>query len=134
MRRYARASLILLAIYVLVISMILGCGLTSRLLLYPPTGPLADTRGAERFVLPSSHGEFEVWRGRSASVSGEPEAFVLRFYGNADRADHWAADEARALPFAGELPVRVIFFAHLQLSAVSFQPSTLRRDDRRSHG
>jgi len=103
MKRYARASLILLAIYLLVISMILGCGLTSRLLLYPPTGPLADTRGAERFVLPSSHGEFEVWRARSASVSGEPEAFVLRFFGNADRADHWVADEARALPFAGEL-------------------------------
>jgi pimeloyl-ACP methyl ester carboxylesterase len=102
-RKYARASIAIVVLYSLVVSMILGCGLTDRLLLYPQTGALPDTRGASRMTVPCSSGEVEVWRARSARVTGEPEAYVLRFYGNADRADLWAGDEARGLPFAGEL-------------------------------
>jgi len=103
MKKLTRVSVFVVVLYAIVVSMMLGCGLTSRLLLYPPTGALPDTRGATRMTLPSAHGDIEVWRARSARVTYEPEAYVLRFYGNADRADNWAGDEARALPFAGEL-------------------------------
>lgn len=38
----------------------------------------------------------EIWTARSrlAQQRGQPEIYVLRFYGNADRADRWVADEA----------------------------------------
>lgn len=78
-----------------------GCGLTDRLLLFPPTGALADTQGATRMTLPSDHGDIEVWRAQSHN--GEPEAFVLRFYGNADRADNWVGSEVHGLPFPAEM-------------------------------
>jgi len=88
----------------IVIVAVLGCGVTDRLLLFPQTGALADTQGAVRFALPSNAGEIEVWRASSPRAVGhEPDVFVLRFYGNADRADAWAGSEARGLPFAAEL-------------------------------
>jgi pimeloyl-ACP methyl ester carboxylesterase len=100
-RRLARASIALVAIYAIAISLIMGCGLTSRLLLYPQTGALPNTNGAVRFTVPSREGDIEIWRARSSDA--EPKAFVLRFYGNADRADNWVGGEARGLPFAAEL-------------------------------
>jgi pimeloyl-ACP methyl ester carboxylesterase len=100
-KRLARTSSIAVAMYAVAVLMILGCGLTDRLLLFPQTGAVPDTAGAVRVTLPSPHGDIEVWRARSSDA--EPEAFVLRFYGNADRADYWAGSEARGLPFAGEL-------------------------------
>src|SRR5262245_45034253 len=96
-----RLALGLFATYAIIVSLIMGCGLTDRLLLYPPTGALPNTNGAVRFTLPSKEGDIEVWRARSSDA--EPEAFVLRFYGNADRADLWVGGEARGLPFAAEM-------------------------------
>lgn len=96
-----RVAVGVFASYAVAVSLIMGCGLTSRLLLYPPTGALADTNGAARFTVPSREGEIEVWRARSSDA--EPEAFVLRFYGNADRADNWVGGEARGLPFPAEM-------------------------------
>lgn len=102
MKRIVRAAVGLSVLFALLVTVVLGCGLTDRLLLFPPKGPLADTGGAERTTLPSSQGEFEVWRVRS-QPGVEPAVFVLRFYGNADRADLWVAGEARGLPFAAEM-------------------------------
>lgn len=99
-RRWFRGALALAALYALVVLMVLGCGLTDRLLLFPQSGALADTGGATRLALPGKDGEVEVWRARSG---GEPAAYVLRFYGNADRADRWAGAEAKGLPFPAEL-------------------------------
>src|SRR5207253_10270818 len=41
-------------------------------------------------------GDLEIWTARSALAEqrGQPEIYVLRFYGNADRADRWVAAEA----------------------------------------
>jgi uncharacterized protein len=65
--------------------------LGDRLILFPQGGVVA-ARGASRILLPQPSGVLEVWKARSAAT--EPAAFVLRFYGNADRADRWVADEA----------------------------------------
>lgn len=101
-RRPLRVALALIACYALVIAGVVGCRLADRLLLYPPGGAV-DPGGATRLALPTTDGELEVFRARSRKGPQEPEAYVLRFYGNADRADRWAAEEAASLPFDGEL-------------------------------
>jgi pimeloyl-ACP methyl ester carboxylesterase len=65
------------------------------LILFPTTAPI-ETRGAVRKLIPFQKGELELWTARSqiAQRSGRPEIYVLRFYGNADRADPWVAAEA----------------------------------------
>ena len=49
---------------------------------------------AERF--PFENGDLEIWtaQSKSARQQGRAEVFILRFYGNADRADRWPAMEA----------------------------------------
>ncbi len=100
-RRALRGGVTALSLYALVLVALLGCGLTDRLLLHPPSAPASATPGATRLAIESATGEIEVWRARSPL--GEPRAFVLRFYGNADRADFHVASEASSLPFAAEL-------------------------------
>lgn len=89
---------IVLFLYVALVASIVGCGLTDRLLLWPQSGAV-DTGGATRLALPMRSGELEVWRARR----GTPRAYVLRFYGNADRADGWVASEVSSLPFDVEM-------------------------------
>lgn len=69
--------------------------LPDRLVLFPTTYPL-DAGRAERKSVPFQGGQLEVWTARSvqAHQRGEPEIYILRFYGNADRADRWVAAEA----------------------------------------
>jgi pimeloyl-ACP methyl ester carboxylesterase len=70
-------------------------GLADQLILFPTTAPL-HTHGAVRKALPFQNGELEIWTARSHLVQSQrrPEIYVLRFYGNADRADAWVAAEA----------------------------------------
>lgn len=100
--RVVRALVAVMALAVAPTALVLGCGVADRLLLFPPTGPLADVHGASRATLSSERGEIEVWRAR-AQPGVAPIAYVLRFYGNADRADRWVGVEARGLPFAAEV-------------------------------
>jgi uncharacterized protein len=81
-----------LVLYVVVIAL---APLPDRLVLFPTTNRI-DAGGAFRKTVPFQNGELEVWSARSrlAQQRGEPEVFVLRFYGNADRADRWVALEA----------------------------------------
>src|SRR5437667_11097675 len=76
---------------------ILSAHLPDRLILFPTTGPV-DAHGATRRILSFQRGELEVWTARSrlARQNDGPEVYVLRFYGNADRADRWVAAEAEA--------------------------------------
>ena len=76
---------------------ILFAHLPDRLILFPTTGPV-DAHGATRRILSFQRGELEVWTARSrlARQNDGPEIYVLRFYGNADRADRWVAAEAEA--------------------------------------
>jgi uncharacterized protein len=84
----------------LVISVaIIGLGhIGDRLILWPTTMP-EDRHGATQLMIPFEDGELEILRA-TASRSA-PEAYVLRFYGNADRAERWVTDEAAALADRG---------------------------------
>jgi fermentation-respiration switch protein FrsA (DUF1100 family) len=85
----------LLAIGVLYFAMIFFGHLPDHLILFPTTAPM-DADGAVRKMLPFQNGQLEVWTARSrlAQEKDGADIYVLRFYGNADRADRWAAAEA----------------------------------------
>ncbi|HXO93821.1 MAG TPA: alpha/beta fold hydrolase [Candidatus Acidoferrum sp.] len=69
--------------------------LPDHLILFPTTAPI-DAGAAVRKTVPFEKGELEIWtaRSQSAQQQGRADVFILRFYGNADRADRWAAMEA----------------------------------------
>ncbi len=92
-----RKGAIALVVVGLYISVTLFGGLPDRLILFPTTAPI-DAYGAVRKLLPFQNGELELWMARSrlAQQNGRAEIYVLRFYGNADRADRWVAAEAEA--------------------------------------
>jgi pimeloyl-ACP methyl ester carboxylesterase len=84
------------AIYlVLYLALISATPLLDRLVLFPTTFRI-DAGSAVRKPIPFEDGELEIWTARSrlAQQRGQPEVYVLRFYGNADRADRWVAEEA----------------------------------------
>ena len=83
-----------------------------KIILYPSREPLGSI-GAARRTIPFQNGELEIFVGRSAAhaAGASPDLYVLRFYGNADRADPNVGLEARewtAAPsvetWGGELP------------------------------
>ena len=69
--------------------------LPDHLILFPTRGAV-DTGGALRKTIPFENGELEIWTAQSRRTREQRRAdiFILRFYGNADRADRWAALEA----------------------------------------
>src|SRR4051794_5601497 len=69
--------------------------LPDHFILFPSTNRI-DPHGAVRKTLSFEKGELELWTAKSkvAQQNGAPEAYVLRFYGNADRAERWVAAEA----------------------------------------
>jgi hypothetical protein len=85
----------LLIIGILYLAVIFFGHLPDHLILFPTTAPI-DANGAVRKMLPFQSGQLEVWTAKSrlAQQKGRANIYVLRFYGNADRADRWAAAEA----------------------------------------
>jgi pimeloyl-ACP methyl ester carboxylesterase len=78
--------------------------ITNRLLLFP-TRDDRGLAGAERVMIDDAGGGIETIRAKSPGATLEPtRAIVLRFYGNADRADGWPASEALGF---GAWPVEV---------------------------
>jgi pimeloyl-ACP methyl ester carboxylesterase len=69
--------------------------LPDHLILFPTRTPISAS-GAVRKTIPFQNGQLEVWiaQSRLARAKGNPEVYVLRFYGNADRAERWPAAEA----------------------------------------
>jgi uncharacterized protein len=69
--------------------------LPDHLILFPTTTPI-NSGGAVRKTIPFDNGQLEVWiaQSRLARSKGNAEVYVLRFYGNADRAERWPATEA----------------------------------------
>jgi pimeloyl-ACP methyl ester carboxylesterase len=69
--------------------------LPDHLILFPTRAPI-DAGSAGRKTVPFENGELEVWtaKSRRAQEQGSADVLILRFYGNADRADRWAAAEA----------------------------------------
>src|SRR3982751_5892044 len=90
--RVFRFLLVLAAIYIAVIAF---GNLADRLILMPTTAPL-NAGSATRAFVPFENGQLEIWTAQSqlAQQSRRVDAYVLRFYGNADRADRWVAQEA----------------------------------------
>ena len=80
---------------VLYVAVIAFAPLPDLLVLFPTTNRI-DAGAAVRKTIPFQNGELEVWTARSAMarLRDQPEVFVLRSYGNADRADRWVALEA----------------------------------------
>ena len=65
-----------------------------RLALFPTTAAI-PAGGATRKTIPFAGGDLEIWTAASrAARAGEPASYLLRFYGNADRAERWVAQEA----------------------------------------
>jgi uncharacterized protein len=63
-------------------------GCADRLLLHPSNDPI-PVEGATRLDVPAGGGTVEVWTMRTSACRGrEPQAFVLQFIGNADRAEN----------------------------------------------
>lgn len=69
--------------------------LQDHLILFPTKAPI-DAGGAVRRTIPFEDGDLEIWTAQSQSArqQGRADVFILRFYGNADRADRWPAIEA----------------------------------------
>jgi uncharacterized protein len=69
--------------------------LPDHLILFPTTAPI-NPGGAIRKAVPFQNGELEIWtaQSRRAREQGKADIYVLRFYGNADRAERWPAEEA----------------------------------------
>jgi uncharacterized protein len=84
-----------LVIAVLYFAVITLAPLPYRLVLFPTTDRI-DAGAAVRKPIPFDGGELEIWTAASklAQERGTPQIYVLRFYGNADRADRWVATEA----------------------------------------
>jgi pimeloyl-ACP methyl ester carboxylesterase len=94
-RKNLRSARLLLAIGVVYFAVVLFGRLPDHLILFPTTAPI-DGGGAVRKMLPFQNGELEIWTATShrAQEKGAADIYVLRFYGNADRADRWVADKA----------------------------------------
>ncbi len=92
MKRKSIWALTLLVVYCAVIAI---APLPDRLILFPTTARIGAA-GATRKAVPFAGGELEIWQAASrlARKTGRADAYVLRFYGNADRAEHWVAAEA----------------------------------------
>jgi hypothetical protein len=69
--------------------------LPDQLILFPSTQSI-NPHGAIKKTVPFENGELELWTARShlAQELGRSEIYVLRFYGNADRAERWVVLEA----------------------------------------
>ena len=79
--------------------------LPDKLILFPTTSRI-DAHGATQQTIPFQNGELEIWTARSrlARQRNHVDAYVLRFYGNADRAERWVALDADAF---GERAVEI---------------------------
>jgi uncharacterized protein len=82
------------AVYIIVI---LSSRLTDRFILFPSTEPI-NPGAAHRQLIAFESGELELWTATSelARQRNNVDVYVLRFYGNADRAERWVALEADA--------------------------------------
>lgn len=84
----------MLVLAVLYFAVIALAPLPDRLVLFPTTNSI-NAGAAVRKPIPFENGELEIWTARSRlAQQREPAIYILRFYGNADRADRWVAEEA----------------------------------------
>ena len=92
----SRRLTLLLAISVVYFMVMFFGHLPDHLILFPTRAPI-DAGGAVRKTIPFQSGELEMWmaRSRRAQQQGHADIFILRFYGNADRAERWGRAQQR---------------------------------------
>ena len=85
----------LLAIGIVYFAVMFLGHLPDHLILFPTRTPI-NAGGALRRTIPFENGQLEIWiaQSRLARSKGTADVYVLRFYGNADRAERWPAEEA----------------------------------------
>jgi pimeloyl-ACP methyl ester carboxylesterase len=90
--RQTRIALAFVAAYFILIFL---AHLPDHLILFPTRASI-DAGGAVRKTIPFQNGELELWTAIShrAQQNRRVDMYVLRFYGNADRAERWVAAEA----------------------------------------
>src|SRR5438552_7040200 len=90
--RQTRFTLAFVAAYFILIAF---AHLPDHLILFPTSAPI-DAGAAVRKTIPFQSGELELWTAisRRAQQNGRVDTYILRFYGNADRAERWVATEA----------------------------------------
>ena len=90
--RQTRIALAIVAAYFI---LIFFAHLPDHLILFPTKAPI-DAGGAVRKAVPFQNGGLELWTAVSqrAQQNGRADIYILRFYGNADRAERWVAAEA----------------------------------------
>jgi len=92
--RMASQRVLMLGLVAVYCSLVGFAPLLDRLVLFPTTAPISAGTAARKAIA-FEGGEVEVWTAASqSSRSGQPTTYVLRFYGNADRAERWVAEEA----------------------------------------
>ena len=87
---------LVIALAIFLFALVMFLNLPDQLILFPTTQPIS-VGGAVRKPVPFENGELEIWtaKSRRAQQQDNADVFILRFYGNADRADRWAAAEAK---------------------------------------
>ena len=90
-----RKDRVILVVATVYLAVILFGHLPDHLILFPTKAPI-DAGGAVRKTVPFQNGELELWTAEShrAKQNGRADIYILRFYGNADRAERWVAAEA----------------------------------------
>jgi len=90
-----RKSIFLIGIVAVYWAVIVWAPLSDRLILFPSRQRI-DAGAAQRKTVVFAGGELEIWtaKSRQAQSAGRTDLYVLRFYGNADRAERWVAEEA----------------------------------------
>ena len=91
--RWKRVRWVFAVLAAIYLALFTTVDVASRVLLFPPRG-VVPTYGATTRFLEAGGQRVHVLTARSTDA--EPTAFVLRFYGNADRADRHVANEARS--------------------------------------
>jgi pimeloyl-ACP methyl ester carboxylesterase len=93
-KRWRRRLVVYPLLYLLLVGAIqMGCA--DRLILFPSADPIV-LQGISCVTLQGPCGKLDCWTARTPkAAAGEPEAFVLAFIGNADRAEHFAARTTR---------------------------------------
>jgi pimeloyl-ACP methyl ester carboxylesterase len=86
----------LLAIGIVYFAVMFFGHLPDHLILFPTRTPI-NARGAVRKIIPFENGQLEAWiaQSRRAQQQGSADLHILRFYGNADRAEHWPTEETK---------------------------------------
>ncbi len=85
----------LLAIAIVYLVVMFFGHLPDHLILFATRTPI-NAGGAVRKTIPFENGQLELWiaQSQAARSKGNADVYVLRFYGNADRAERWPAEEA----------------------------------------